>query len=699
MRCEHCSRVTAADLRYRGLVFQQPSFPALKNSAESGCDLCSLSYTAIVTSYHDPEFLETLCRGQNPRSPNDHDTSVHLDGFLYDYYELSKLECDSNHVVVRVGIPTYEISAILKFGVGPGRCRNHVGWPTWLKRRLGSSPERYIAGKVPSQNPGCPISTSRIQSWVQHCDETHKTCASISAPHPLPTRVLDIKDKPIVRHTYGAKGRYVALSYCWGRSGKNLLLTRGPSIFSKRSTYDEFTTVGIEIDTLARTVQDAIVVCRNLNIDYLWVDALCIIQEEQNLDDFKAEAPQMSDYYRNAYLTLVIGSARDCTDGFLNERSKPKAAPCEIIYTRTDLLPDRAGPGVLILFMPVSRAHGHTLDRAWTYQESMLSQRSLVFGLEQFHYTCRARSVFEDGHFEDLSSLERQFSKGHLHVHDLVRHNNSTEKTDYAYKLWNRGILNYTARSMSNPLDKFAAIAGFAKLLQNVLQCRYLYGLWENDLVRGLSWTTRRPWLAEKPRLSKSTRSRLWELDRVPSWSWASVDGVVAMPLNPNDLELFRDIENLRLKILAYDNVPRSFDPVRGDAVVPEAFELTLRGHLKRLWHVPIILWKTNSVPIGFMLFDYQISFDVEGFIEVIKEEDLQNNLKRDYLALGSWDTYDDYESRTYWGRHIYTLLLTFRTGLLLTHSDGKYYRRIGHFSTTKGPMLMNTHPEDITLI
>lgn len=279
----------------------------------------------------------------------------------------------------------------------------------------------------------------------------------------------------------------------------------------------------------------------------------------------------------------------------------------------------------------------------------------------------------EDGHFRVSPSREKAIANSQLNIHDLFEHNDKVEQIEYAYKLWNSQLFNYIRRSMSDPLDKLVAIAGFASLLQGILQCRYMYGLWENDLIRGLSWTTPRTYFVNKAKTPNSTKSKLRELNSVPSWSWASVDGPVSITSNPDALKLLRDPENLRLEILENDNVSHSFDPVRSDASIPEAFALHVRGFLGRLWHVPILSGITNK---GFLMFEHQTPFDIEGFINFDKKGEPRNYC----IALGSWDTYEDYEERTYWGRLVYSLLLTYRAGLLLTHVKGKYYQRVGHF-------------------
>jgi hypothetical protein len=114
----------------------------------------------------------------------------------------------------------------------------------------------------------------------------------------------------LVENASGTNGRYVALSYCWGKSlpytttSKNL----------RTHTQDG----GISFRVLPKTLQDALIMVRFLGLDYLWADCLCIIQDDK--DDWEHEAARMADVYSNAYLTLAATRAAHCGEGFLQPR-------------------------------------------------------------------------------------------------------------------------------------------------------------------------------------------------------------------------------------------------------------------------------------------------------------------------------------------------------------------------------------------
>jgi hypothetical protein len=111
-----------------------------------------------------------------------------------------------------------------------------------------------------------------------------------------------------------ADEKYAALSHCWG--GSLGLTTTKANVRAFRRT--------LEAEVLPRTFRDAIELTRKLQIDYLWIDALCIIQDSE--EDWQAESAMMGYYYRNAHLTISALDASDGSKGFLHTpRTTPTA--------------------------------------------------------------------------------------------------------------------------------------------------------------------------------------------------------------------------------------------------------------------------------------------------------------------------------------------------------------------------------------
>ena len=160
----------------------------------------------------------------------------------------------------------------------------------------------------------------RVQHWLGLCDSHHK-CAPILPE--LPTRVLDLGEESYPKwiklvETKGCKGRYIALSHCWGSSHR---------ITTKKSTF-EARKRGMSIAELPSTFQQAALIAKSLGVTYLWIDSLCIIQDSPS--DWEYEASRMGDVYANSYLTIASSSSLDDSSGCfpsLEAKDSPYVSP------------------------------------------------------------------------------------------------------------------------------------------------------------------------------------------------------------------------------------------------------------------------------------------------------------------------------------------------------------------------------------
>jgi hypothetical protein len=160
---------------------------------------------------------------------------------------------------------------------------------------------------------------------------------------------------------------------------------------------------GLDIKDLLNSIQDAIKVTRKLNLRYLWVDSLRILQD--SAEDWDIESSRMVDVYSNAYVTLFADRARDDDGGFLGPRkfedNQPLALKLRIRTGDNATLP-------LLMRTPIMYSYSahdfsHTVDkfilseRGWILQERLMSRRILHFGNEQTCWECRTTVDQEDG--------------------------------------------------------------------------------------------------------------------------------------------------------------------------------------------------------------------------------------------------------------------------------------------------------------
>ena len=166
---------------------------------------------------------------------------------------------------------------------------------------------------------------ARVRRWIDTCNESHEKCQMKELPQ-LPTRLIDVgveEDAQSVHlvETRGERGKYIALSHCWGES-HSLLTTRG--------TLEDMK-YGFHPEKAPKTFCDAITVTRKLGIRYLWIDSLCIIQGDAS--DWEIESSKMGSVYRDAYLVVAASNASSDDEGFIKMRPPPIV--CLKVYSPT----------------------------------------------------------------------------------------------------------------------------------------------------------------------------------------------------------------------------------------------------------------------------------------------------------------------------------------------------------------------------
>ncbi|KAF8855434.1 HET-domain-containing protein [Acephala macrosclerotiorum] len=110
--------------------------------------------------------------------------------------------------------------------------------------------------------------------WLSDCDKGHNFCRSAIWNPKLPSKLLEIKPDSIgLRDTSGIPNqtKYATLSHCWGPNSVDFKLMKDSLVDFQTSIRQEW---------LLKTFQDAISIARRLVLEYLWIDSLCILQDD-----------------------------------------------------------------------------------------------------------------------------------------------------------------------------------------------------------------------------------------------------------------------------------------------------------------------------------------------------------------------------------------------------------------------------------
>lgn len=152
---------------------------------------------------------------------------------------------------------------------------------------------------------------AKVRGWISHCNAAHPKCNPRA--HPQPARLLDVADPDTVvlvdTNPDDVPLLYVAPSYCWGPSSASLRQVR--TLRENMASHRR----GIPNASLPKSVGDAIRVSRSVRCRHIWIDALCIVQDDD--EDRAPEISRMGYIYTYSHFTLVAAGAADCAQGFL----------------------------------------------------------------------------------------------------------------------------------------------------------------------------------------------------------------------------------------------------------------------------------------------------------------------------------------------------------------------------------------------
>jgi hypothetical protein len=409
---------------------------------------------------------------------------------------------------------------------------------------------------------------SLVRGWIEECSTTHVRCEQerqlrSEDPHrsTLPSRVLDIgtiEGDPIrLVDTKDSSEKYICLSHSWGES-QTLTLTKA----NYASLLKE-----VPRSALQNVYSDAIAFSRRLGVRYIWIDTMCIIQDDAN--DWEIESTKMGLYYGQCWVCIAATSARN-HDGRCSTSSSQRR------FTGNGV----DGSPYSIWIRPATAhisdgehaEHFPLLTRAWVYQERRLSPRVLHFCRNEVFFECASMGVCEcrkpqastfnkDGTY--WTKNRETYIAGHRLLFDV---DESQYEKEHIKQEWHAFVNGYSALDLTYAKDRLPALAGLANLTRKRREAvqvptgRYLASDMAWSVGKSLSRYHMEPW-KEEPRPdmsifshqppscdddhmighkvqfqrgrgygSQSLPARLRprpETYIAPSWSWASVFQVI----------------------------------------------------------------------------------------------------------------------------------------------------------------------------
>lgn len=416
--------------------------------------------------------------------------------------------------------PSIERSRLLDFGIRPSKSDSKSYQITCKVRDM--QPRRTSHGSCLWPKDPATVDFRALNDNLAHCLNKHgHVCGSKTRLPVQELRVFNCTTRRVEYAPVGAK--YVALSYVWG----GVAYTAG--------------------GTMPKTIEDATTVTQQLGYDYLWVDQLCI---DQNGPNKMVQIRQMDRIYRNADVTIVAAAGHNSNYGLPGVGSTPRQRQHCYNIGGSLLVQTKTTQHELLEAAVWSR-------RGWTYQEDLLSQRSLVFTDQDVWFNCALIDMFMGA--ESIPTEVRHVEHQRPIKKDLGHPNSGVEHPfNFEYL-----VMQYSLRALTDPSDILNGFSGFLKVFE---RAKYpFYHVWgvpivppiakidddglveverstSDGFIRGLWWEIHHEYVEE----------RVVRRSGFPSWSWSGWIGPIIfqrlIPENPSSVKDNTDI-NISIEV------------------------------------------------------------------------------------------------------------------------------------------------------
>ncbi|KAF7560931.1 hypothetical protein G7046_g3186 [Stylonectria norvegica] len=469
-----------------------------------------------------------------------------------------------------------------------GGIERRIAWPylgtIWATLDLVPASAQWIVNLQPlSVSDQTDTVWDGIKFWLKECSE-HSECKLQHDPSWRPTRLLHLdtvagalKLRLVEGHDIPVGVQYMTLSHCWGDNVPLTLTSDNLQSFMS----------SIPAGIMPKTYLDACEATQKLDHNYLWIDSLCIIQDDPH--DWATEAGRVSNVYGNSFLNIAATAAADATKGLFYSPQERDRDPWLPIWIQRSWGGAKFEGEYLVCEFRDWWKHLDNAPlnrRAWAVPERMLAPRVLHLGLEQVAFECPSMSACERLPYGNLSQIIGQLSSPGRNVKRFISSargdsRKSMEVVDILTQ-WNEVVRNFSHGRLTVDTDRMVALGGMVdafvlafmrqqKELSDELQQLdikdglssepkeqpeqalssqnseeapstsqlFVAGLWRPMLEMQLAWrATSQVQGAQLNGIAPSRTGKRPDSYVSPTWSWCSVMDVLIEPQQANTLDL-----------------------------------------------------------------------------------------------------------------------------------------------------------------
>jgi hypothetical protein len=293
---------------------------------------------------------------------------------------------------------------------------------------------------------------------------------------------------------------YAALSYVWGTEQEHNNQTFQSSVPKRKRDHRTLRSNimerkekgGLTMEQLPETIRDAIQLVKDLGLRFIWIDSLCILQDDVNFKSWKRNAEKMDLIFGNAHFTICAADG-DSAAGLRAINPKTRNHPLKIkVNDDLELLVSSSPESVI--------QTSQWSERGWTFQERILSPRCIIFAQGRIYLQCR------ENNFDDSNMIwNSDWRKSPLSTMRKLQ--------DRPIWFYMTCVELYTGRNLTEPTDILKAFNGVSRVIEDQMCAPFIFGLPSSHFDFALLW---------RPKSGKERRDGDPKKDaEFPSWSWS----------------------------------------------------------------------------------------------------------------------------------------------------------------------------------
>ncbi|KAK2054520.1 heterokaryon incompatibility protein [Colletotrichum caudatum] len=344
------------------------------------------------------------------------------------------------------------------------------------------------------------IGNETLTQWYNTCTSAHGEQCNMPAyfehlPKPELGILIDVADNCLI--TSPNDPSYLALSYVWGNVDM-------PKTFT--TNLQELQSLGaLEKIRLPRTIRHAMHLTTLLGSRYLWVDSLCVVQDDSEF--LNSHLRQMASIFAHAQAVIIPIDGTDAESGIRGLKGAPTE---QARHLEQDLI--QFGDRNLLVRTGMRngmRRKATYFDRGWTFQEYLFARRRVCFENNSVWFECCQSAMYEDHSHPDNPDQERDFL------------------LDVGYPsltVYSRLMANFNRRQLTYPQDCFSAMAGILPCYTRVFKGGFLCGMPEMFFDAALLWQPKGDLVRRQP-VKMSMGLGVNSMNILPTWSWVGWQG------------------------------------------------------------------------------------------------------------------------------------------------------------------------------